>query len=134
MDKINIRTNSRSEMIDFTRQLSNLIPKSFKSGVCHVFCRHTTAGLTINENADPAVRHDLLAAAEQFVPWNNPVFRHLEGNSAAHLKASLMGFSQTIPVEAGRLCLGTWQGIYFCEFDGPRNREVLVQFIGDYHA
>jgi len=134
MDKINITTNNHSEMIDITRQLSDLIPKSFKSGICHVFCQHTTAGLTINENADPDVQHDLLAVTEQIVPWNNPAFRHFEGNSAAHLKASFMGFSQTVPVENGKLCLGTWQGVYFCEFDGPRNRKVLVQFIEDYNA
>ena len=121
-------------MIDITRQLSDLIPKGFTSGICHIFCQHTTAGLTINENADPDVQRDLLAATEQLVPWNNPLFRHFEGNSAAHLKASLMGFSQIVPVENGKLCLGTWQGIYFCEFDGPRSRQVLVQFIKDYNA
>ncbi len=121
-------------MIDFTQQLRNLIPKDFKSGICHVFCQHTTAGLTINENADFDVQHDLLEAMDQIVPWNNPLFRHFEGNSAAHLKASLTGFSQTVPIENGKLCLGTWQGIYFCEFDGPRNRKVLVQFIEDRNA
>jgi len=134
MDKINVTTNNHSEMIDITRQLSDLIPKGFTSGLCHVFCQHTTAGLTINENADPDVQGDLLAATEQLVPWKNPLFRHFEGNSAAHLKASLMGFSQTVPVENGKLCLGVWQGIYFCEFDGPRSRKVLVQFIKDYNA
>ena len=134
MDKINVTTNHHSEMIDITRQLSDLIPKGFKSGICHVFCQHTTAGLTINENADPDVQRDLLAATEQIVPWNNPLFHHFEGNSAAHLKASFMGFSQTIPVENGKLCLGVWQGLYFCEFDGPRSRKVLVQFVKDYNA
>lgn len=134
MDKINITTHSHSEMIDFTKEVNALIPKGFKSGICHVFSQHTTAGLTINENADPDVQRDLLAATEQLVPWNNPLFRHFEGNSAAHLKASFMGFSQTIPIDNGRLCLGTWQGIYFCEFDGPRSRKVLVQFIEDYNA
>ena len=134
MDKINITTNRHSEMIDFTAEVNALIPEGFKSGICHLFCQHTTAGLTINENADPDVQRDLLAATEELVPWNNPLFRHFEGNSAAHLKASFMGFSQTVPVEDGRLCLGTWQGIYFCEFDGPRNRKVLVQFIEDYNA
>jgi secondary thiamine-phosphate synthase enzyme len=134
MDKINITTHGHSEMIDFTKEVNALIPKGFKSGICHVFCQHTTAGLTINENADPDVQRDLLAATDQLVPWNNPLFRHFEGNSAAHLKASFMGFSQTIPVDNGKLCLGTWQGIYFCEFDGPRSRKVLVQFIKDYNA
>ncbi len=134
MDKINITTNKHSEMIDFTGEVSALIPDGFRSGICHIFCQHTTAGLTINENADPDVQRDLLAATEELVPWSNKLFRHFEGNSAAHLKASLMGFSQTVPISEGRLCLGTWQGIYFCEFDGPRNRKVLVQFIEDHNA
>jgi secondary thiamine-phosphate synthase enzyme len=134
MEKINIKSSKHSELINFTSRLSALIPENFKSGICHIFCRHTTAGLTINENADPSVQRDIITGMEQFVPWNNPVFQHLEGNSAAHIKASMMGFSQTIPVENGRLCLGTWQGVYFCEFDGPRNREVLVQFIKDHDA
>jgi len=134
MEKINITTNKHSEMIDFTEEVNALIPAGFKSGICHIFCQHTTAGLTINENADPDVQRDLLAATEELVPWNNKLFRHFEGNSAAHLKASLMGFSQTVPVVDGRLCLGTWQGIYFCEFDGPRSRKVLVQFIEDHNA
>ncbi|MBU8901734.1 MAG: secondary thiamine-phosphate synthase enzyme YjbQ [Victivallales bacterium] len=134
MDKINITTHQHSEMIDFTQEVNALIPNGFKSGICHIFCQHTTAGLTINENADPDVQRDLLAATEELVPWNNPLFRHYEGNSAAHLKASFMGFSQTVPIDNGKLCLGVWQGIYFCEFDGPRSRKVLVQFIEDYNA
>ena len=134
MDKINITTNRHSEMIDFTAEVNALVPEGFKSGICHIFCQHTTAGLTINENADPDVQRDLLVATEELVPWSNPLFRHFEGNSAAHLKASFMGFSQTVPVVDGRLALGTWQGIYFCEFDGPRSRKVLVQFIEDYNA
>ena len=134
MDKINITTHQHSEMIDFTQEVNALIPNAFKSGICHIFCQHTTAGLTINENADPDVQRDLLAATEELVPWNNPLFRHYEGNSAAHLKASFMGFSQTVPIDNGKLCLGVWQGIYFCEFDGPRSRKVLVQFIEDHNA
>ena len=134
MDKINITTHKHSEMIDFTQEVNALIPKAFKSGICHIFCQHTTAGLTINENADPDVQRDLLAATEELVPWNNPLFRHYEGNSAAHLKASFMGFSQTVPIDNGKLCLGVWQGIYFCEFDGPRSRKVLVQFIEDHNG
>ena len=134
MDQINITTHKHSEMIDFTQEVNALIPNGFKSGICHIFCQHTTAGLTINENADPDVQRDLLAATEELVPWNNPLFRHYEGNSAAHLKASFMGFSQTVPIDNEKLCLGVWQGIYFCEFDGPRSRKVLVQFIEDYNA
>ena len=134
MRKIDIKSSQHCEMIDFTRKIEALIPDGFTSGICHVFCQHTTAGLTINENADPDVQHDLMKASEQLIPWNNPLFKHFEGNSAAHLKASFFGFAQTIPVENGRLCLGTWQGVYFCEFDGPRNRKVMVQFIEDYDA
>jgi secondary thiamine-phosphate synthase enzyme len=89
---------------------------------------HTTAGVTINENADPAVRVDIEGALDRIIPWNGP-YKHSEGNSAAHVKASLMGFSATIPVRGGMLVLGTWQGIYFCEFDGPRTRTVHVQAI-----
>lgn len=134
MDTINITTHKHSEMINFTQEVNGLIPKGFKSGICHIFCQHTTAGLTINENADPDVQRDLLAATEELVPWNNPLFRHYEGNSAAHLKASFMGFSQTVPIDNGKLCLGVWQGIYFCEFDGPRSRKVLIQFIEDHNG
>lgn len=129
MPIINVKSSSHSEMINITSQVSRLLPKDMESGICHIFCLHTTAGLTINENADPDVQHDLLAALERIVPWKSAEFRHFEGNSAAHLKASMMGFSQTVPVEDWRLCLGTWQGIYFCEFDGPRERQVHVQFI-----
>lgn len=116
-------------MINITSQVASLLPKEMESGICHIFCLHTTAGLTINENADPDVQHDLMAALERIVPWKSAEFQHFEGNSAAHLKASMMGFSQTVPVDDWRLCLGTWQGIYFCEFDGPRERQVHIQFI-----
>ncbi len=129
MPVINVKSSSHSEMINITSQIARLLPKDMECGICHIFCLHTTAGLTINENADPDVQHDLLAALERIVPWKSAEFQHFEGNSAAHLKASMMGFSQTVPVEDWRLCLGTWQGIYFCEFDGPRERQVHVQFI-----
>ncbi len=92
---------------------------------------HTTAGLTINENADADVRKDIIFSLDKMVPWTNSMYRHAEGNSAAHVKASLMGISLTIPVSRGRLQLGTWQCVYFCEFDGPRSREVRVEFIGN---
>jgi len=126
--RIPVRTHTHSELVNITARVAAAVPAG-ASGVCVVFCRHTTAGLTINENADPDVVHDLLAEFERLVPWRNPAFRHSEGNSAAHVKATFCGASVTVPVENGKLLLGVWQGIYFCEFDGPRSREVVVQFL-----
>ena len=98
-------------------------------GVCHIYVPHTTAGITINENADPDVVRDVKMALERMAPWEAG-YAHAEGNSAAHLKASMMGFSQVVPIHEGDLVLGTWQSIYFCEFDGPRTRQVHVQIVG----
>lgn len=131
MPFVSIRTSARSELVDITADVRKLIPHDMDYGLCHVFCMHTTAGLTVNENADPDVRHDIIARLDDCIPWNSSLYRHMEGNSAAHIKASLMGFSQTLPVENADLVLGTWQCLYFCEFDGPRNRKVLVQFFKD---
>ena len=128
MKELKVATSRRAEMLDITAEINRLIPASMDSGVCQVFCAHTTAGLTVNENADPDVQRDILAALERLVPWDDPAYRHGEGNSAAHLKASMMGFSQTLPVCKGRLRMGIWQGLYLCEFDGPRTRTVMVQF------
>ena len=127
MREIGVRTHARCEMIDITAEVAALIPSDLACGVCHVFSQHTTAGLTVNENADPDVRHDLLAKLERLVPERESFYRHGEGNSAAHLKGSLVGFSVAVPVVDGRLALGTWQGIYLCEFDGPRTRRVTVK-------
>lgn len=129
MKDLNVKTSARSEMIDITTEIAKQIPSDMQAGICHVFCKHTTAGLTVNENADPDVRRDMLGCLDRIVPWNSPDYLHFEGNTAAHVKASMMGFSLTVPVCNGRLVLGTWQGIYFCEFDGPRSRSVVVQFI-----
>jgi secondary thiamine-phosphate synthase enzyme len=129
--KIDVSTGSRTQFIDITDRISEEVRRTgVQNGTCFVFTQHTTAGLTINENADPDVVRDILAGLARLVP---PVgdYRHAEGNSDAHIKASLMGFSLTIPVIDGRLALGTWQGIYFCEFDGPRNRHVLVGVSGE---
>lgn len=129
-ENISVRTNSRSELIDITRQVQGVISSSdIKNGLCQVFIPHTTAGVTINENADPDVKYDIIRALDQTVPWENN-YRHMEGNSAAHLKASMMGFSVSIPVINGSLVLGIWQCIYFCEFDGPRSRNVIVNLLG----
>jgi secondary thiamine-phosphate synthase enzyme len=129
MQTISIRTSSRSDLKNITGEVAAVVSATGVSqGVCVVFVAHTTAGVTINENADPAVRDDIETALDRMVPWNGP-YRHSEGNSAAHLKATLVGSSVTIPVSEGHLALGTWQGIFFCEFDGPRTRHVYVQVL-----
>jgi secondary thiamine-phosphate synthase enzyme len=126
MDAISIFTAKRNEFVDITSKVQNIVLKcSVKDGLCVIYCPHTTAGLTINENADPNVTHDILNYLERLVPSDSR-FKHSEGNSDAHIKASLMGSSVTVLIEGGKLVLGTWQGIYFCEFDGPRSRKVLV--------
>ena len=127
MKRIQLRTHARTEMIDITSRIQDVVRESgIESGICTVFVPHTTAGITINENADPDVVSDILKEVNKIVPFEDG-YSHMEGNSAAHIKASMFGFSQQIIIEGGRLVLGTWQGIYFCEFDGPRNREVYVK-------
>lgn len=127
---IHIQSNTRIQFIDITLRISEIIRESgVKSGTCVIFSQHTTAGLTINENADPDVIRDILVSLSRLIPPTGD-YRHAEGNSDAHLKASLMGFSLTVPIIDGRLSLGTWQGLYFCEFDGPRNRHVLTGISG----
>ena len=116
--------------IDITRKVAEIVHRSqVRQGICQVFVPHTTAGVTINENADPDVVHDLLAALNTMAPALR--YRHGEGNSPAHLKSLLTGSSVMVPVEDGALRLGTWQGIYFCEYDGPRQRRVQVQILGE---
>ena len=127
LNRLSIRTHSRSELMDITGLVRDVVYKSkIENGVCYVFVPHTTAGITINENADPSVRQDILAELDKLVPWQGD-YSHLEGNAAAHIKASLVGSSETIPVEKGDLVLGTWQGVFFAEFDGPRQREVWIK-------
>ncbi len=124
-----VRTGRREELINLTSVATATLRKSgIKSGICIVYVPHTTAAVTINENADPDVPRDILMALGKIVPTSLP-FRHIEGNSDAHVKATLVGSSVIIPVENARLALGTWQGIFFCEFDGPRSRRVLFQFM-----
>jgi secondary thiamine-phosphate synthase enzyme len=126
---VSVRTSRRTELVDITRLVQEALGKiGINEGVCYVYAPHTTAGITINENADPSVAEDILAHLNRTVPFDGP-YRHGEGNSAAHIKAALTGGAQVILVEAGKLVLGTWQGIYFCEFDGPRNRKVHVKAI-----
>jgi len=125
----NIRTKRREELVNITPLVNQALKKAgIRSGLCVVFVPHTTAGVTINENADPDVPDDIIMGLKKIVPLSFP-FKHGEGNSDAHLKSSVIGSSVMVPVEGERLCLGTWQGIFFCEFDGPRSRRVLFQFI-----
>jgi secondary thiamine-phosphate synthase enzyme len=129
--KLDIKTNSRVEFQEITNQVCEIVRDSkVASGVCIVYVPHTTAGVMINEHADPDVAEDIIAQLEIIVPQHNK-YRHAEGNSPAHIKASLMGSSVTVFVEGGDLVLGTWQGIFFGEFDGPRHRNVLVKVTGD---
>lgn len=125
---LEVRTRERVCFVDISRDVADLV-RGAGDGAVVVFVPHTTAGVTINEDADPSVRADLEMALDRIVPGDLP-FRHAEGNSDAHTKASLMGSSVTVPVADGGLQLGTWQGIYFAEFDGPRRRRVLVSFLG----
>ncbi|MDR4507948.1 MAG: secondary thiamine-phosphate synthase enzyme YjbQ [Candidatus Brocadiaceae bacterium] len=127
MNKISITTHAKTEFIDITQRVSEMVKKQgTKEGMCYVYVPHTTAAVTINENADPSVQKDIMHELNKIVPWNNH-YTHMEGNSAAHIKASLMGATASIPISGTKLTIGTWQGIYFCEFDGPRQREVFVQ-------
>lgn len=131
-ETIPVRTNKRCDMIDITAQVAAVVRDSgITNGDCIVFANHTTAGITINENADPDVVHDILMTLEELFPQNRKGYRHAEGNSDSHVKSSLVGASEQILINQGRMTLGTWQGIYFCEFDGPRTRTVTVQVRGE---
>jgi len=131
-DDFRISTKSRSEMIDITSQVSSFVSQSgVTDGDVIVYCPHTTAAITINENADPSVPHDILLTLEQLLPRHRSGYRHFEGNSDAHCKSSLLGCSEQILIKDKSLDLGTWQGIFFCEFDGPRSRKVIVQIRGE---
>ncbi len=123
-----VKTTRRVEMIDITSRVRAVIGKlGVKDGIVVIHVPHTTAGVTVNENADPDVQHDLTEKLARLIPHEESFYRHSEGNSDAHLKSSLVGCSQTLIVERGRLMLGTWQGVYFCEFDGPRDRECWIK-------
>ena len=126
---ISVKTNSKTQMVDITDQVRKVVDESgIKEGLVHVFSMHTTAAVTINENADPDVETDILNTVNKVVPWDDH-YKHMEGNSAAHIKTSLFGPSEIIPLENGAMVLGTWQGIFFCDFDGPRNRKVNVKIL-----
>jgi|SRR5690348_14181980 len=129
-DTMTVRSRQHDDVIDVTDRVAQAVAESgVETGLCHVFVPHTTAGVFINENADPDVMADVLATLATLVPWDNE-YRHAEGNAAAHIKSALIGTSQTIPVRNGRLALGRWQGVYFAEFDGPRERHLQVTVLG----
>ena len=129
--RVNIKTESRVDFQEITQKVRDIVGASgVQSGVCHIFVPHTTAGIMVNEHADPSVAEDIMAQLETMAPQNSH-YRHLEGNAPAHIKASLVGCSETLLIEDGRIVLGTWQGIFFCEFDGPRNRHLLIKIMPD---
>jgi secondary thiamine-phosphate synthase enzyme len=127
-----VSTKKRNQLIDITSRVSSAVSQSsITDGDVVVYCPHTTAAITINENADPSVLHDILLTLEELIPHHRPGYQHYEGNSDAHCKSSLLGCSEQILIKDKSLQLGTWQGIFFCEFDGPRSREVYVQIRGE---
>ncbi|WP_088104024.1 secondary thiamine-phosphate synthase enzyme YjbQ [Halalkalibacter urbisdiaboli] len=128
-----LSTNRRDQMIDITDQIEQWLKETgVQAGILIVTSLHTTAGITVNENADPDVKTDFLRRLDEVYPWEHPKDRHMEGNTAAHLKTSTVGHSQTLVISNGRLVLGTWQGVYFCEFDGPRrNRKCFLKVVGE---
>jgi len=131
INKVDIKTYSRVEFQDITAEINDIIQSiGVKSGICYIFVPHTTAGVMVNEHADPSVAEDIITQMDKMVPQQGN-YRHLEGNSPAHIKATLVGDSETLFIEDGRLVLGTWQGVFFCEFDGPRSRNVLVKLVPD---
>ncbi len=132
MYSLSVQTDRRDQFMAITHQVQRLVSEAgVKDGHVIIYVPHTTAGVTINENADPDVVTDMIAQLDQMVPWDQPFYRHAEGNTASHVKASMMGSSATVFIEGGQLVLGTWQGIFFCEFDGPRTRKVMVKVVSD---
>ncbi|WP_028782501.1 secondary thiamine-phosphate synthase enzyme YjbQ [Thalassobacillus devorans] len=125
-----LKTDRRDQMIDITSDIESFIQEAdVKEGIIIISSLHTTAGITVNENADPDVKADMLMRLDELYPWDHPEDRHAEGNTASHLKTSTVGHAQTLIISGGELELGTWQGVYFCEFDGPRRRKFLVKII-----
>ena len=126
---IAVKTGDKTSLIDITGDIEDIIrSEGINEGICMLFVPHTTAAITINESADPSVKSDILMVLNKMVPWKE-AYRHMEGNSPAHIKASIIGASELIAIENGRLQLGTWQGVFFCEFDGPRSRKIFLRFL-----
>ncbi|MBI5049726.1 MAG: YjbQ family protein [Nitrospirae bacterium] len=131
LKSINIRTKAKNEFVDITSYIHEAVNESsVKHGICYLYVPHTTAGITINEGADPSVVKDIQSVLSKHVP-SNPNYLHSEGNSDAHIKSTLVGMSEVVSIDNGRLILGTWQSVFFCEFDGPRNRRIIVKILGD---
>jgi len=131
MTELTVKTNRHTDFVEITSRLQQVVAESgVREAICVAVVPHTTAGIIVNENADPDVVTDMMHALEQAVPWKSPHYRHGEGNTAAHVKSSLVGHSVTLTVQGGQIQLGTWQGVFLCEFDGPRTRRVWVQVIG----
>ena len=129
--QLRVQTKSKTELVDITQGIQRLVTESgIRSGVCYVYVPHTTSGITINENTDPNVGRDILKELNKVIPFDDQ-YSHNEGNSAAHIKSTLVGVSKAVMVEEGRLALGTWQAIFYCEFDGPRDRRVFVKVMKD---
>jgi secondary thiamine-phosphate synthase enzyme len=129
--QLRVKTNSKTELVDITQGVQRLVTESgIKTGLCHVYVPHTTSGVTINENTDPNVGRDILKELNKVIPFDDK-YGHTEGNSAAHIKSTIVGVSKAVMVEEGRLALGTWQSIFYCEFDGPRDRRVYVKVMKD---
>jgi secondary thiamine-phosphate synthase enzyme len=129
--QLRVQTKSRTELVDITQGVQRLVTESgIRSGVCYVYVPHTTSGITVNENTDPNVGRDILKELNKVIPFDDQ-YSHNEGNSAAHIKSTLVGVSKAVMVEEGRLALGTWQAIFYCEFDGPRDRRVFVKVMKD---
>ncbi len=125
--RITVPTRSKTELVDITPEIEKIVEASgVKEGICWVFIPHTTAGITINEGADPSVKRDILSRLDKLIPGAES-YEHLEGNAPAHIKASIVGSSQTLIIENGKLLLGTWQSVYLCEFDGPRHRKIIIK-------
>ncbi|WP_411345595.1 secondary thiamine-phosphate synthase enzyme YjbQ [Paenibacillus sp. WLX1005] len=130
LETMQLSTGKRDEMRDITREVAAVVGRSgVQEGTVLIYCPHTTAGIAINENADPDVKHDVLMRLDEVYPWEHPKYRHMEGNTASHLKSITTGPSQTVIIQDGKLLLGRWQGIYFCEFDGPRQRQYLIKIM-----
>ncbi len=129
--EFNINTSKRNELISITNEIKDIVKQSkIKQGICIVYCPHTTAAITINESADPAVQRDIIINLSKLIPKNGD-YQHSEGNSDSHIKSSIIGSTLTLIIDSGKLALGTWQGLYFYEFDGPRNRNLYIKLIKD---
>ena len=130
LEKFDVRTQRKTEFVPITEKIQRIITRNqTQSGICHIYVPHTTAGITINENADPMVPKDILLIIDEIIPFVDHRYQHMEDNSAAHVKACLFGSSESVIIEKGELVFGTWQGIFLCEFDGPRNREIYTKIL-----